>query len=828
MDWLRRIWYLLNRRRLEAEMEKEMAHHREMLGPGGRHDFGDDLRLREDAREVWGWTWLDRLWQDLTYGARVFRKSPGFTLTAVTVLALGIGVTLTATRMVLREMRPPMVPDPDTLMFLERQAPGSRGSVSYPMLVYYREHAKSFQSIIGRLDSNVLLGDEPEPVASAFVTPNYFAEFGIRATYGRVLLSGVDEAADSEPVVLLSQRFWERRMGGDRTVIGRIVRLNGKPARVVGIVAASVGRAAIWIPLARQPYVMEGSTLLTDWRGGMQVYGRLKPGIGREASEEETRALAAALWEELPREVWKGEWLAAKRLGQLEFKDAAKVVMAVALVMLLLVVACANLGTLLLARGVSREREIRTRMALGADRRRVVRQLLTESLLLAVTSSLAALFFSTIAIRAMQSLSETPEGWGMVPDWRVLAATLAIALVAAASFGLVPALRLTSSAPHAGRSRTLFLAVQVGASCMLLMVSGLLVRSVERLSAADPGFDFSRVVVIVPGLSAHGYQAATAVSYMQRLSDRLRAVSGVERVSMMELAPWGNQRWQERPGGNKVDLNHVDAEFVEALGLRLVRGRNFRPGEQGVAIVSESVARWQWPGEDPVGKSLALGDRGTVIGVVAKAGTFDLRTEEPLGVYFPPGSRDWTGTPQGESHQPGALVVRVSGRPGDYLGIFANAAKDQDRRLQPDVRLLQPEYDRVIADNRLLSTTVGMLGIVATLLSAIGLAGLTGYTVAQRTREIGVRVALGARGAQVVRAILRPMLRPVGIGFLSGAAGAAGLSLILRRDIFGLRALDATAYLVAIAMFTATMAAATMAPVRRAMSVSPTEALRHE
>jgi predicted permease len=814
MEWLRRVWYLLNRRRLEREMEKEMAFHREISGRG----IGSELRLREDAREVWGWTWLDRLWQDLVYGARVLRRSPGFTFAAVVVLGLGIGVTLSAVRIVLHEMRPSRAPDPETLLQLERDGPGNHATfVTWPLVEFYAAHARSFRSIMGRVDSSVVFGAESEQASIAFVTANYFGEFGVRAIHGRILLAAVDEVAGAEPAAVIGRQFWERRLGGDPGVIGQMVRLAGKPVRVVGIVAPPGETLAIWMPLAKQPYVVEGSTLLTDWGSGVQMYGRLNSGISRRAAEEETRALAAGLREQRPKDLWKGEYLKAR--SSLNLEAAAAAAVGTTLVLLVLIVACTNLGTLLLARGVVREREIRTRMALGADRRRVVRQLLTESALLAALGSVAALFLSSAVFKLLQLRSEVPEDWDAAPDWRMLAATLVIGLIAAGTFGLAPALRLTSLAPAAGRSRSVFLAVQVGASCMLLMVSGLLVRSFERLMSAEPGFDYRQVVVIEPGISAHGYRGAAAQAYMRALGGRLLSVPGVQRVSTMELPPWGNTFSGENRNGHRVLLNWVDAEFLQTLGLRLTRGRNFLPGEQGVAIVSESVAQWQWPGDDPLGKSTAIGGGRTVVGVVRTADTFDLRTEDTLGVYLPPTGKDWA---------PSALVARVTGSPGRYLGTFVGAAKALDPRLAPDVHLLDGAHDRAIADGLRLVATVGSLGTLATLLAAIGLAGLTAYTVGQRTREIGVRIALGARRTQVVRAVLAPMARPVVLGFAGGMLGAAAMSSALRLQIFGLHPLDPLAYLMAIALFLAVMVLAAVAPARRAMRVNPADALRHE
>jgi len=822
MEWLRRIWYLLNRRRLEREMEREMAWHREMMGEMmcGRR-FGSELRLREDAREVWGWTWLDRLWQDLSCGARVLRKSPGFTVTAVLVLSVGIGVTLTAVRVLLTELRPPGIPNPETLVHLTRRSPaGHDTTVAYPMLEFYRARAKSFQSVMGRVDSTAMAGDAAEASAQtgvSFVTANYFLEMGMRAAYGRLLDPATDEAPGAEPVALLSRQLWERRWGGDPAAIGSTIRLNGKPLRIAGIVI-SPRENNVWVPLVKQPYVVEGSTLLSDWSGGVQAHARLRPGVSPQASEQETKALAASLREERPKDIMPGEWLDAKPADRLDFENAAAAAIAATLVLLVLVVACTNLGILLLARGAAREREVRIRMALGAGRRRVVRQLFTESLLLASLGSLCALLLSSTAMHMLETRFSRAEPVPAHVDWRVAAATMTIGLIAAVSFGLAPALRLTSGAPRAGRARTVFLTLQVAASCVLLMLSGLLVRSFERLIATDPGFDYRRIAVIQPGLSDHGYRDAAALTYLRNLRERVLAIPGVERASVVWLAPWGNVYSQTSRGGYRMSLNHVDAEFLETLRVRLVRGRNFEPGERDAAIVSESVARWQWPGEDPLGKRLKVGN-GTVIGVVRSAGTFNLRTEDTLGAYFPLAAGDAPGS---------SLVVRVAGRPEDYVGRFRAAARGLDERLQPNVHSLHSQYDEAIGDSLRLAETVGGLGTLATLLAAIGLAGLTGYTVSQRTREIGVRMALGARGMQVVRAVLAPMARPVAMGFAGGMLGAAAIASALHKEIFGLRVLDPLAYGLAVALFLAVMALAAWAPARRAMRVNPSEALRHE
>ena len=307
---------------------------------------------------------------------------------------------------------------------------------------------------------------------------------------------------------------------------------------------------------------------------------------------------------------------------------------AAALVLLLLVAACANLGTLVLARGVTREREIRIRMALGAGRKRVVRQLFTESLLLAVLSGLCGLVLSTVVLKVIQ-LQHNPAA-SILPDWRVLAITFGIALLAALVFGLPPALRLTSLVPRAGRARTIFLAAQVAASCLLLVVSSLLVSGLQRLGSTDPGFDYRHLLWVSPGLKTHGYGGPAAQAYLDLLRARAGELPDVKAASEVWLAPWGNVHMGSAWVGRQFAGNHVDPQFLDTMGMRLLRGRNFLPGEEGVAMISQATERVLWPDRDALGKSLPWDAHGpTVIGVVRNASTTVVGNPEPLEFYLP-------------------------------------------------------------------------------------------------------------------------------------------------------------------------------------------------
>jgi predicted permease len=829
MEWLRRVWYLLNRKRLERELADEMAFHREMMAGEERSGFGSPIRLGEDTREVWGVVWLDRLWQDLAYGARVLRKSPGFAATAILVLSLGIGVELTVLRLVLAELKPPSVPDPDSFVRLTRSAPGSSSTlVPYPEFAFYRDAAQSFQSAFASSSAQVAFGETPtggaaEQVQAEFVTAAYFPESRAHALYGRLLDAHEDERPDAECAALLGQRFWQRRLGGDLSVIGQTVKLNGKPVRIVGVLPAGfrgvdTRNISILLPLVKQPYLVEGSKLLTDWGSGIWMHARLKKGVAPQASEAETRALAARLRTDWPKQIWKDEWLTATPVNRLETKSLGIMLLAVSLVMLVLVVACANLGTLLLARGAVRDREIRIRMALGAPRRRVVRQLLTESLLLAILGGAAALALSSAAIKVIQAQSDTPGEISVAPDWRVLAATMGIAILAAAVFGLAPALRLTSLTPGGGRARTVFLAVQVGASCVLLMVSGVLLRGLDRLVTQGPGFDYQHVVWIDPGLRAHGYDKAAARPVLEALRESVRVIPGVERVALAWMPPWGHRVSSLNESGHQIRLNHVDEEYLRTMGIQLLRGRTFLPGEQGVALVSESLANWQWPGADPLGKNLTLADPAVVVGVFASVNTSGVENSGAMELYYPL-VKEWAEA---------VVVARVAGRPANSVRAIENAASALDRKLRPQAQLLETEYQRVVSQSGRMAASISFLGTVALLLAGIGLAGLTGYTVAQRTREIGVRIALGAGRAQVTRAVLSPLLRPVAVGLVFGMIASTGMATVLRGEIFGLSPLDPIGYLAALLFFGVVLVLATLAPVRRALRVDPSDALRHE
>ncbi|HTJ31079.1 MAG TPA: ABC transporter permease, partial [Acidobacteriaceae bacterium] len=418
----RRIHYLLNRRRLDAELKSDMEFHREMAGNAGRSNFGNMVRMREQAREAWGWTWLDRLVQDLRFALRILLKSPGFTLVAVLVLAIGIGVNVAAFSVFdLVALQPLPVRDPASLVRLERRSPTAyTDGVPYSSLLFYEKNAKSLSSVMGVLGVPPMpIDDTLKPASASFVTPNYFAELGTRPAYGRLFDPLLDASPDAAPAVILSYGFWQHQFNGDPSVVGRTVRLNKKPAIVMGILPynfAGLGGQGpeVWLPIAQQPYFVEGSHLLTDAsESSIRMWGRLAPGVSAKSAEQELRSLTNALRLQHPKEIWDNEFIQSSAGGHLQvmkpemYQVAAMVGL---LTLLILAVSCANLGGLMLARAVSREREMGIRMAIGANRARIFRQLCTESLLLAFLGAFAGLVMGYLVLRIALSQLNAP-GW---------------------------------------------------------------------------------------------------------------------------------------------------------------------------------------------------------------------------------------------------------------------------------------------------------------------------------------------------------------------------------------------------------------------------------
>ena len=822
----RRVWYLLNRSRFDRELQDEMAAHRAMLSTKGDAGprFGNTLRLREEARDAWGWTWIDRLVQDLRFAARLLWRAPSFTLTAITVLALGVGLNLAAFQVIDAVALSPLpIRSPETLVKIHRRSPRSTSTtLSYPAFDFYRRNGSALASAIALVTGSVTLGDEGAArVDAAFVTGNYFSDVGASAAAGRLLDAG-DDAAAAGAVIVLREGLWRDRFGGDPSIVGRAVRVNGAPFVVAGIVPdAFVGvdddGASAWMPIGQHRVAFEGSRLLEDWHGeAVQVYGRVHEGTGLAAAEAQLRPVVDALRAMRPGSVWDGEWLALRPAGRYVTLEQAAPALALlsALVGLVLVTACMNLGLLVLARTLARDREFAVRLSVGASRARIVRQLLTEHLLLGALGAAAGCFVAIAASRAFVTLSGMPRGLAPAFNVRALAAAAVLAVVSSIVFGFAPAWQaIRPSAPRRLRLRSVLLGVQVAAASVLLIVSGLLVRGVTRIVRVPLGFEYAQSLVADPALASHGSTPAAAAAYWRNIEGRVRQIPGVEGTALTSLAPFGNRIWIN---GDRAVIYHVTPSYFDTMRIALRRGRVFTEGERGVAVIGDSLARRQWPGEDPLGKEY---DGLTVVGVVADAQSVRIGDRSTSECYRPMEARYLSEA---------VMIVRVAGRPQDAAPAVASVMRGEDRRLMPGVDPLERALETKLASARRFALAASTLGICALLLAVTGFGGLVAFTVSQRMREIGVRVALGARPAHIVRAMARQFRGPIACGALAGSALAAGVGTILSREMFGVSRADPIAHLGALLLFSLVAAAAALPSLRRAVRVDPVRTLRHE
>jgi predicted permease len=818
----RRLWFQLNRARFERELREEMEAHRAMITDAGA-PFGNALRLRDEAVDAWGWRWLDRLAQDVRFGARLLWRAPVFTLTAVGVLALGVGVNLAAFQLFDRlALSPRPVPDAHTLVNLYRRSPTSTTTTfSYPAFDFYRRHSSRLTGAMAVVPGDVTVGDdESRHVPADFVTGNYFLETGATPVAGRLLDPG-DDRAGAPSIVAISEDLWRLTFGADAAAVGRPLRINGRPFTVIGIVPRTfVGvnerSTSIWIPITQHGAAFPGSTLVEDWTGGaVQFYGRVPPD-SVSAAQAELRAAADALREQRPRDVWNGEWLQIRDAGRLlALEDAAPAFVLVgALVGLVLVAACMNLGLLVLARTLVRDREFAIRLSVGATRRRLVRQLLTEHLLLGFLGAAVGCLVAAQASAVLFRVAGSPAGIQPAFNVRTLLAATLLAVVSAVVFGFAPVWQtLRPASARRFRMRSVLLAAQVMAASALLIVSGLLVRGVTRIVRVPLGFDYHHTLVADPDLASHGASAESASAYWRSVDARLRQMGAVRNVAISTLPPLGNR---VNVNNERTVIYDVTPAYFDTLQIAVLRGRIFAVHERGVVVVSESLARRRWPAEDPLGKPY---DGNTVIGVVQNARTVKLSEGGATECYRPIQPRDMPGA---------VLVARVEGSPRIAASTIRSLMRNEDARLMPHVVALEDALAARLTGQRQAAQLVSVLGACALLLAVTGLGGMVAFTVSQRRREIGVRLALGARPIHVLRAVIGQFSVPLVSGAASGSVLAAVAGMVLARELYGVSGLDPVSHLGAFVLFGAVASLAAVPSLRRAVRIDPVRTLRHE
>ncbi|HUH13310.1 MAG TPA: ABC transporter permease [Longimicrobiales bacterium] len=813
---------------------------------------------------------MEPVLQDLRLALRFLRSRPLFALTAIVSLAIGTGATTAVFSIgnALLLKTPPGLGEPERVVEVGRTR-GGQGfdSFTYPDFLDYREQATPLEHLAAwrMAQLSFSAGGEAERVQGLLVSANYFDALGVRPARGRSFLPEEDVGPGTQAVVVVSHRFWRDRLGGDPGVIGRAIDLNRQSFTVVGVAPEAFrGHVAalppdVYVPLLMAPALTHESPGIFENRNAswFHAVGRLAPGATLEQANAALATVAARNAQRFP-ETHEHRGARALALGPVPGGGRGPVTAFLAFILALsgvvLLVTCANVAGMLLARAAGREKEVAVRLALGAGRGRLVAQLVTEALTLFLIGGAAGL---AIAYGATAALGRIPLPGGLpfdlrfTPDVRVLAFGLGVALLTGVLFGLAPALQATrpelvpalrdegrSARSRAGRLRRTFVAAQVALSALLLVSSGLFLRALHWAAEADVGFDATGVEMMALDLSIDGYEEEAGAAFYARLLEEARAIPGAASAALaldlpLDLsaheAPVYPEGWEERePARLPAGFNTVSAGYFTTLRIPLLRGRDFGPsdvaGGPPVVVVSRELARRAWGDEDPIGKRLRWSGPSqpllTVVGVV----------EDTPNQMVTDGRQAMAYLPLTQAYRPGLSLLVRSRLAGVSLAAPMRAAvRELDARLsltpvEPVVR-----YTRLgTLPQRIAAGLSAALGGLALLLSGIGIYGVVAFAVAQRTREIGVRMALGARRAQVLRLILRGGLGMGVPGLIVGTVLAFALSRLIRGFLLGVPPGDPVTFGGVAVLLLAVVLLGSWVPARRAARVEPMRALRGE
>jgi predicted permease len=828
----RRISYLFQRGRLNRELAEEMEAHREMMPPDYRNGFGNSTSLREESREAWSWMWLEQLLQDLSYGARVLWRSPGFTLGAVAILAIGIGVNL-AEFQVFDALLFHRVNIRDASMFLQftrESKQGSRGGFSSATTEFFRAHNNIFAWIVSE-DTNLQVTVESDTgLRSNLVSANYFSSLGVLPSWGR-LLDERDSEPGAPPVAALGYDYWQNHWASDPHVVGREVRINNIKVQIVGVLPYSFDgllprRTDVWLPLAIRPKLTGGGLpIQQDFsQAAESLFGVLKPGVSQAAGETELTSLIHELIRQQPRYFREDEHMLGRPVQQSIVKSVEhSPPMAVFLTMVLMVLlsACANLGNMVLARGLSRQRELHIRMSIGASRWRIVRQLMTENFILAILGTCAGIGLGAIVARVLLNSLNAPSNVRLQMSWPLLITGFTLTLISVVAFGLPSALRTVK--PKGGRVhlRRGLVGVQVAVSCFLLIASAVLAHAGIANASVDLAFDYANMVAVDPSLYLRNPPPAVALQRLDTLSSSLAALPGVTGVTAVVNPPIGGRILLESvPGLPHVYLNYVAPAYFNVMNLPILRGRVFTAADDNALIVSESAARAAWPNQDPLGKTLRIANADrTVAGIVKDSGTNLIVDNESIEAYLPI---------HGATVDRSQLLLHVRGDPAPLARLIPSAAATVNETVA--VTMLRDSHERFLDAQAKVITLIGSIGVVATALAAAGMFALVAFAVAQRKRELGIRIAIGAKSRHILSVLLSQNVVPTACGIVAGSILAAVVFRVVR-SIVNLQhqeTVDVIGFLAGIAFFVLIAALASLSPATRALRIDPAATLREE
>ncbi len=882
----RRFLALVHRRQFDADLEEEMRLHQELreqeevergLSPEEAHytakrRFGNRLALREESRDMWGWNWLETFLQDVRFGLRQLRRNPGFTAVAVITLALGIGANSTIFSFInALLLRPPSgIENPGRLVSIWNRMPsGQSMQFSYPDYLYFRQHNTVLSGLLAYSSDpdqvSWTRSGESRLIMARMVTANYFSLLGVKPVLGRGFLPGEDKQAGRQPVAILSHAFWQQEFGGDPRVIGKTIILNSHSFTVVGVAPASFGDletaidADCWTPITMQKEISPGMDLLSQRMGyWIFVAGRLKPGVTRSEAQANMSVLAHQLALAHP-ESNKGWDATVSPLTGIDLGMRGDVVGFAGLLMvvagLVLLIACTNAANLLLAQASGRWREMAVRSALGARRSRIIRQLLTEGILLSVFAGAGGLLLAMWTAPLVLALKPPMLSFiklDLPLDWRMVAFTAFVSVVTGILFGLAPALnrskidvvsRLkdeTHSSYRLSRFRSALVVVEVAVSLVLVIGATLCLRSLLNAQSIDPGFSVANRLEVGVDLSMLGYSGERSKAFYSEAVERLDALPGVRSATVATPLPLGFSQLgvavtipgYEPPPGQKylgAGASYVGPHYFSTMGIPLLEGRDFTPADNekspGVVIINEAMARRYWPGRNPLGQriSFAFGKQQSVeiVGVV-KTGKYRSLRESPQPFLY----RPFLQMPDARS----ATLVVETALPAS--GMLA-AVQHTIQTLNPatpiiDSETMQQYMSVALFPAHFTGVLVGVFGGLALVLATVGLYGVIAYSVAQRTREVGIRMALGATRARVMRLVIGQGLRLALIGIVAGIAVALAVTRLISSLLYGISAADPIAFVASSALLLVVALAACYIPARRAARVDPMVALRYE
>jgi macrolide transport system ATP-binding/permease protein len=839
-----------------------------------------DLRLRKKLA-IADWqleiTIMENLFKDIRFGVRMLAKRPAVTLVAVLTLALGIGAnTAIFSGVSAFLMRPLPVPEPDRLVRpLEMtEDRGTTDEMSYPDFLDYRNQATSIVDLAAEDMIQVAIDAENQNdvIWGQVVSANYFDVVQVKPTMGRSFLPDEDKAVGASPVVVLGHGFWQRRMGSDPNVVGKTVQLNNRAYQVIGVAPQSFSGTKFalamdfWVPISMAEELRRNENILAD-RGShwMNVIGRLKPGVSLAQASAEMSAIGARLNQAYPDDRASNTFV--KVLGEVDgrweemgnaFKSGGAIAMAI--VGLILLIACANVANLMLARAAARRKEIGIRLALGASRGRLVRQLLTESMILSLVGGGLGLLLAFWVTDLMEGFIPVLE-YNVINDFfaidsRALIFTLIISLGTGIVFGLAPAwhssnpdvvpvLKGDPEAAQRGKRRAfglrnMLVVAQVALSLVVLVCGGLFIKSFRKAQTMDPGFDNANGLIVSLSPTLVGYDEEQARNFYRQIIERVTHVPGVEAAALTRTMPLGDssnstgpilkegETLQRGSAGRVIMTNIVGSGYFKTMQIPILDGRDFDDRDtqksQTVVIVNQKMAQTLWPGESAVGKRIFIGadsrDALEVVGVV-KTGKYRNLAEDPKPFFYYAMGQLRPRTM--------AMVMRASVDPRSLVGAIRAEVQALDRRVPVYAVKTMDEHKTYAlwAPNMAASFSLAF-GVVAILLSAVGLYSVMAYVVSQRTREVGIRMALGANRADVLKMITRQGMKLAVVGVGIGLVMALALAQVLSSLLIGVSGYDVTTFIVVPTLLVAVALLACYLPARRATKVDPLVALRYE